>query len=120
MAEGLARHIFGNAATVQSAGSTPSHVNPLATKAMAEKNIDIDAHRSKSVDTIDPTSVDLVITLCAEEVCPAFLGQAQHRHWALPDPAGQGGTREEEIARFRRVRDEIERRLIELKNEGLG
>lgn len=120
MAEGLARHIFGDSATVQSAGSSPSTVNPLAIEAMRDKGIDIGAHRSKSVEDIDPASVDLVITLCAEEVCPAFLGKAERIHWPLPDPAGQPGSHEEQLARFVRVRDEIEQRLSGLKAERSG
>ena len=31
------------------------------------------------------------MTLCAEEVCPAFLGRAARFHWALPDPAAVEG-----------------------------
>ena len=50
--------------------------------------------RSKSVDTIRRKDVDLVITLCAEEVCPLFLGDVQRLHWALPDPAQASGTEE--------------------------
>ena len=34
---------------------------------------------------VDPATVDTVITLCAEEVCPVFLGQATRLHWPLPD-----------------------------------
>ncbi|MGB9004374.1 MAG: hypothetical protein WCB96_01475 [Candidatus Aminicenantales bacterium] len=31
--------------------------------------------------------VDTVITLCSEEECPLFLGQARRFHWSLPNPA---------------------------------
>ena len=112
MAEGLARHLWGKEALVQSAGSQPSRVNPLAIAAMKEAGIDISNHRSKSVDEIDPSTVDTVITLCAEEVCPVFLGKAERIHWPLPDPAAsQDGTEEMKLQRFREVRDEISKRL---------
>ena len=111
MAEGLARKYFGDKALVQSAGSRPSRVNPLAIRALAEIGIDISRHRSKSVDEIDPSSVDTVITLCAEEVCPVYLGRAERLHWPLPDPAGPNGTEDEQLQKFRDVRDEIDRRL---------
>lgn len=113
MAEGLARKRFGPNVTVQSAGSAPSVVNPYAIEAMREVGIDPTGHASKSVDTIDPGSVDLVITLCAEEVCPAFLGKATRLHWPIADPASPDPTipREEMLARFRAARDEIDRRL---------
>jgi arsenate reductase (thioredoxin) len=92
MAEGLARHLFGHAAAVQSAGSQPSRVNPWAIEVMREVGIDISGHASKSVSGVDPVSVDMVITLCAEEVCPAFLGQARRLHWPIPDPASDDAS----------------------------
>ena len=111
MAEGLARARFGGRVRIASAGSSPASVNPFAIAALDEVGIDISAHRSRSVDEIDPASVDLVVTLCAEEVCPAFPGQARRLHWPLPDPAGGAGSDAERLAGFRAVRDEIARRL---------
>lgn len=114
MAEALARDRFGAAVRVQSAGTKPGGVNPLAVAALAELGIDMSGHRSKGVDTIDPASVDTVVTLCAEEVCPVFLGRARRLHWPLPDPAAATGSEEDRLASFRRVRDEIARRLPSL------
>lgn len=111
MAEGLARARFAGRARVQSAGSHPSAVHPLAVRVMAEAGIDISGQRSRSVDTIDPATVDTVVTLCAGEVCPAFLGAAPHLHWPLPDPAAATGSEGDRLARFRAVRDEIAVRL---------
>lgn len=115
MAEGLARAMFGDRVHVQSAGSEPSVVHPHAIEVMREVGIDLDAHRSKSVQTIDPATVDTVITLCAEEVCPLFLGHAVRLHWPIPDPASKDATigREEMLARFRSARDAITARLEE-------
>jgi arsenate reductase (thioredoxin) len=118
IAEGLARQRFGPAARVQSAGSAPSVVNPYAIAVMAEVGVDLSAHRSKSVETIDPATVDVVITLCAEEVCPVFLSSARRLHWPTPDPAaippagtdgalGPAGV----LARFRAARESIAARL---------
>ncbi|MFM2416670.1 MAG: hypothetical protein RL385_1393 [Pseudomonadota bacterium] len=109
MAEGLARMIFGSRVGVQSAGSEPSLVNPYAVEVMAELGVDLTTHNSKSVQTIDPQSVGTVITLCAEEVCPAFLGQARRLHWPIPDPASKDPslTREELLTRFRTARDTL-------------
>lgn len=120
MAEGLARDIFGDAVRVQSAGSQPSQVNPMAIAAMAELGITLDSHRSKSVDAIDPSTVDTVVTLCAEEVCPAFLGRARRLHWAFPDPASDDeAPREELLERFREVRDGISEKLRDAGFNGL-
>ena len=111
MAEGLARARFGDRVRIASAGSSPAAVNPFAIAALDEVGIDISGQRSRSVETIDPAAVDLVVTLCAEEVCPAFLGAARRLHWPLPDPAGGAGSDAEKLDGFRAVRDEIARRL---------
>jgi arsenate reductase len=114
MAEGLARAAFGDRVPVASAGSHPTAVNPFAVTALAELGIDISGQRSKSVDAIDPDTVDLVVTLCADEVCPVLLGKARRLHWPLPDPAAAVGADEKRLALFREVRDEIRRRLPSL------
>lgn len=113
MAEGLARRRFGAGVAVESAGSAPTRVNPYAIEVMREVGVDLGAHTSKSVETIEPGSVGTVITLCAEEVCPAFLGKARRVHWPIPDPASDDPalSRDEMLARFRSARDDIQRRL---------
>lgn len=110
LAEGLARQIFGDRATVQSAGSRPSRVNPYAIEVAAAVGVDLSGHISKAVETIDPASVDTVITLCAEEVCPVFLGSVRRLHWPIPDPAGDG-PRDEQLRRFIAARDAIRAKL---------
>ncbi len=113
LAEGLARKILGDRVRVQSAGSAPTRVHALAIEVAREVGVDLGSHASKSVDTIDPATVDTVITLCAEEVCPAFLGKARRIHWPIPDPASDDPSlsREEMLARFRTARDQIQGRL---------
>ena len=113
MAEGLARHLFGSEAEVLSAGSMPSKLNPLATVAMAELGIDISDHYSKSVSDLDSAGFDLVITLCADEVCPVLPGKVQRLHWPISDPAGVDRAVEPEkaLAAFRTARDQILQRL---------
>lgn len=119
MAEGLARSMFGLRAVIASAGSKPSRVNPFAIEVMKEVGIELDAHRSKSVDEIDPANVDVVITLCAEEVCPVFLGEVKRLHWPIPDPASDDPTlgRDEMLARFRTARDTIRAKLVAAEPE---
>ncbi|MBZ0116780.1 MAG: VOC family protein [Sandaracinaceae bacterium] len=113
MAEGLARKLLGSRIAVESAGSEPSKVSPYAIEVMQEVGVDLTTHRSKSVQTIDPATVGTVITLCAEEVCPVFLGKARRLHWPIRDPASKDPSipREEMLARFRSARDQIQARL---------
>jgi len=121
MAEGIARSLAGDRVAIQSAGSAPSSMNPLAVRVLSEIGIDISGHRSKSVGEIDRAAVDTVITLCAEEVCPAYLGGARRLHWPLPDPAGHDESEGGSLERFRAVRDELRRRISAwLEGEGLA
>ena len=119
MAEGLGRSLFGDAVVVQSGGSQPSRVNPLAVRAMAELGIDLAGHHSKHVSTLEPEGVELVITLCAEEECPVFLGAAERRSWAMPDPdrKHEDLSDEERLHHFRVARDAIAARLEALAAE---
>jgi arsenate reductase len=105
--------IAGTTLYDQSAGSNPSRVNPYAVEALREIAVDLTTHHSKSVETIDPASVDTVITLCAEEVCPVFLGSVRRLHWPIQDPASNDPTlsRDEMLTRFRTARDQIQGRL---------
>lgn len=114
IAEGLLRHLGGAKCEVFSAGTKPAGVNPLAIEVMREKGIDLSSHRSKSVAEFDGQTFATVITVCdyAAEHCPVFAGAPQRLHWSLPDPAAVPGTREERLAAFRRVRDELEKRIV--------
>lgn len=122
MAEGLGRMIFGDRVSVLSAGSEPSQVNPYAIEVMRELGVDLAAHHSKSVQTIDAATVGTVITLCAEEVCPVFLGEARRFHWPIPDPASEDPSisRQEMLTRFRTARDTIRGMLQEFASEGVA
>lgn len=120
LAEGLAKMILGPDFEIHSAGSQPSKVNPFAIRALSEIGVDITRNTSKSVDDLSPAFIvelDYVITLCAEEVCPtiALVSNPKRLHWPLPDPAGHSGSDEEQMDRFRRIRDEIKERLEEFK-----
>lgn len=118
LAEGLARKVFPDA-EVQSAGSQPGKLNPSAVAVMKEVGIDISKHYSKSTDDLSPgflATLDYVITLCAEEVCPVLVSKAKKLHWPLPDPATKEPIAEEEsLKRFRVARDSISERLRQFK-----
>jgi arsenate reductase len=114
IAEGIARSLASPSVRVWSAGSRPTDVRPEAVAVLHEVGIDISDHRSKDVSEIPAEDVDLVVTLCAEEECPVFLGQAPRLHWGLPDPAAVTGYHEDRLAAFRNVRDELQRRIAML------
>ncbi len=110
LAEGLLRAAVGDKFRVASAGSKPAgYVHPLAIKAMSEIGLDISAHQSKHMNDFLSEDVETVITVCgnADQACPMFPGQLNRHHWPFDDPAHATGTEEEQLAVFRRVRDEI-------------
>jgi arsenate reductase len=108
MAEGFLRAMAGDRFEVQSAGTTATCVHPLATRVMAEVNIDLGGHVSKTVDALLDEPWDYVITVCdsANLRCPVFPGRTTRLRWSFDDPSAAEG-REERVAVFRRVRDEI-------------
>ncbi len=116
MAEGWLRHLGGDRYQAFSAGTRPQGVHPLAVRVMAEAGVDLSSHRSKSAHEFLGQDLDLLVTVCggAKESCPIFLGGVKERqHWPFDDPAGAKGTKEEVLAVFRRVRDQI-RQAVEL------
>jgi len=117
MAEGIARLLAPEGVRVSSAGSEPSRIHPYAMRSLEEIGIDASGQRSKGMDEIQGP-VDAVITLCAEEVCPAWLGDTVRAYWPLPDPADVTGSEEEILGAFRSVRDELRMRLEVLFGSG--
>ena len=118
MAEGFARDLKektykDNNLLILSAGVSPKPVNPLSIKVMAEKGIDLTNYKSKSLDDIDLTNADYIITLCgdAKDNCPYVGAKTKNLHWDLLDPANAEGSEEEKLNFFRKIRDEIEIRV---------
>jgi arsenate reductase len=118
MAEGLARQLLGEDHEIHSAGTDPVGVNPFAIQVLAESGIDITDQRAKGLDEV-PGTADIMITLCANaaETCPTYPGAANVQHWNLPDPAAARGGAEDVRNEFRRIRDEIDKRLQRLARE---
>jgi thioredoxin type arsenate reductase len=113
MAEGLARLLGKGFVDASSAGTSLVPVHPLAVRVMAEVGIDISTHQPQHVDRVLNQKFDVVITVCdrIKEDCPTWPDAAEHTHWSFLDPAQAGRTEEERVAAFRRVRDEISRRV---------
>ena len=106
MAEGFARAYGSDVMSVQSAGLSPAiAIAPLTQKVMLEKNIDLGGLHPKSLNLVEG-DIDLVINMSGY---PAPLKIApQVEEWPVHDPIGES----EDV--FRRVRDEIEQRVMRL------
>ena len=109
IAEGWLRHLGGDRVEVDSAGTDPKGVHPLAIHVMAEVGIDISDNTSDHVGAYLGEHYDLVVTVCdaARESCPVFPGAQRSLHRAFEDPDYPGMSEEELADVFRRIRDEI-------------
>lgn len=116
MAEALWRERGSGNWECHSAGSNPAgFVHPLAIEVMREIEIDISQTRSKHLDEFVDEPIDLVITVCdgARESCPTFAHAKETLHWPFFDPATATGTEEQKKHEFRRVRDQIAKKIDE-------
>lgn len=102
---------FSSDIDVFSAGTRPAEkVNPKAVEVLKEAGIDISDHTPHNVSEYINEPWDYVITVCgsANESCPVFVGNVEHRlHIGFDDPSDAIGSDEFVMAEFRRVRDEI-------------
>lgn len=111
MAAGLLTKLGGEAVEVLSAGSAPKdEINPMAVAVMRELGIDISENTPKILTTEAVKESDVVITMGCGDACPVFPGK-RYEDWELEDPAGK------DIDTVRRIRDDIEDRIIQLLRE---
>ncbi len=120
MAEALAQKLGGSDWEICSAGSMPAgYIHRYALAAMAELGIDLSSRRSKGITEFLGGSFDYVITVCdgAKEDCPVFPNAETTLHWPTDDPASMLDDLEAGMAVARRVRGELEEKLVTLMRE---
>lgn len=111
MAAALLEHHAAGRVRVRSAGTTPSdEIHPNVVEAMAERRLDVSRARPKGLHEDDVREADVVITMGCGDACPVVPG-TRYLDWDLPDPAGKP------IAEVRPIRDDIERRVLDLLRE---
>lgn len=110
MAHGILQNL-NSELYVHSAGTNPTlRVHPIAVEVMKDLGIDISHHVPMNVEVYLPERWDYVITVCdgANESCPVFKGDVQHRvHIGFEDPAKEYASPEEERQGFLKIRDQI-------------
>lgn len=109
MAEGLLNRFHGDRFEAYSAGTEPTQVNPYAVEVMSEIGIDISKKKSKNISVFIGQEFDYVVTVCdkAAASCPFFPGGKEYINKSLPDPSKFAGNRDDILASFRRLRDDI-------------
>jgi arsenate reductase len=116
IAEGYLRHLAGDRFAVFSAGTDPKPaVHPLAIRVMAEDGVEIARQHPKDVSQfLGRMAVRYLIIVCnrANDTCPRiFPGMLNRLYWPFDDPDEFEGSEAEQLAEFRRVRDEIRQRI---------
>lgn len=114
MAEGFARELGADVVDPYSAGLHPTGVvGEDAILMMEEHGIDISRQRSKGLDEVPLADIDIVVSMTgipAAELFPANY-RGKLIDWAVDDPIGSP------LSVFRRVRDEIEKKVKDLLEE---
>ena len=115
MAEGFLRHLASDHFDVFSGGALPAELNPAAVEVMKEIGIDISGQQSKDVAQFLGQRFHYVIRVCdkVREKCPVLPGAIWYLDWSFEDPATASGSPSEKLAVFRRIRDQIEKKVEE-------
>ena len=120
MAEAFLRQYGSDQFEAYSAGLEPKGINPLTVQVMQEIGIDLSNQRSKGVqEFLGKVFIHELITVCdkAEKNCPtAWPGIIKKMHWSFEDPAAFEGSKEEKLAKFREIRDQIEQKVRDWVN----
>lgn len=119
MAEGWAKKYWSEVYEIYSAGTHKHGMNARAVQVMKEAGVDLSTHYSKTLNELT-VKFDYVVTVCdsAHETCPYFEGgKVVHVGFQDPPALTKNMTDEEEILKvYRRVRDEIQAAIIDLKS----
>ena len=105
---------------VISAGAERGTLHPMAIRVMAEIGIDISKARTKSLEDLEASNFDVVITLCKEAVglLPVLPGFPVRVDWNLANPLTVKGGKPAELKAFRQMRDEIHRLVDDFFEKG--
>jgi protein-tyrosine-phosphatase len=115
IAEALLKYLHGNRIYVDSVGARKGEIDPFAVAVMEEMGIDLSRHRSKSFADLQDTSFDLIVSLSPEaqhkavEMTRAMACEVEF--WNILDVTVVEGSREARLDAYRRVRDELFRRI---------
>lgn len=118
IAEAFLNKYAGDIFTAMSAGLEPGKLNPYVVESLREVKIDISQNTTKSVFDLYKQNLifSYVITVCdreAAERCPIFTGVAYRLHWPFSDPSKFTGSHNEILDQTRKVRDEIEKKVLD-------
>jgi arsenate reductase len=118
MAEAFLKTLGGDHYEVESAGFTPTTINPLVVEVMKEEGIDLSEKKTQSVFSLVKAQkfYGYVITVCnraKETECPIFPGRPIRIHWDLENPEDYTGTHEEKLNKVRKLKNQIKELIVD-------
>ncbi len=115
MAAAILHFLAGKRIYVRSAGVRPGEPDPFAITAMDEIGIDIAKHQPVSIEDLEDTSFDLIVTLAPEAHHKALeltrTMAVDVEYWPTIDPSAVSGNREQILDAYRAVRDQLFERI---------
>jgi len=115
MAAVMLRHLTRGGLYIESAGVRAGELDPLAVEVMGEIGLEIAKHKPRRFEDLEDGSFDLVITLSPEAQHKAVeltrTAATKVEYWPTMDPTAVDGSREQRLAAYRLVRDQLMRRL---------
>ena len=117
MAEAIMRHLTRSRVYVESAGVREGEMDGFVEEVMNEIGIDVSGHRPQTLDDLNDTTFDLIITLSPEAHHKALeltrTMAVDVEYWPTLDATvmiGQG-NREQVVDSYRKVRDQLFERI---------
>ncbi len=116
MAAAILRYLLGKRMYVQSAGVRPGETDPFAIAVMDEVGIDIARHQPHTIEDLEDTTFDLIVTLAPEAHHKALeftrTMAVDVEYWPTIDPSAiAAGNREQILQSYRTLRDQLFERI---------
>jgi protein-tyrosine-phosphatase len=120
VAAALFKRLIGQGSYVASAGVRKGELDPFAVTVLEEAGIDISRHRPMTFEELEDwegLNFDLIVTLSPEAHHKALeltrTIAAEVEYWPTPDPTAIEGAREQRLAAYREMRDQLTARIKE-------
>ena len=115
MAAAATRYLFPRQIYVQSAGVRKGERDPFVAAVMEELGLDIADHEPRTLEELEDTNFDLIVTLAPEAHHAALeLTRTQAldvEYWPTVDPTLVTGSRAQILDAYRNVRDQLMLRI---------
>ena len=115
MAASILRYLVGKRMYVRSAGVRPGETDPFAIAVMEEVGIDMARHQPQTIEDLEDTTIDLIVTLAPEAHHKALeftrTMAVDVEYWPTIDPSAAAGNREQILQSYRAVRDQLFERI---------